>query len=215
MGRYLAGRGHRRIVFLSHYHGLDWSKRRLEGLQESFCGYPAPAEVIPVVSDGTSYNEENIRSLDRRYNEQISVPFAEFWARIGGAFLDAAQARDGMTGLIRGFLGGEITREQLELLFLRALERSDATAWVCANDDTALAALARLSQRGAGPPVALAGFDDSHRAFLAKLTSYNFDAAAVAHAAIRHLLFPARPPRGEGGPRVEAAEGFVVPRESA
>lgn len=80
----------------------------------------------------------------------------------------------------------------VEPLFERALRVKSATAWVTANDDLALMAMAFLARRRRRVPedIALVGFDDSLLAFGNGLTSYNMNMPGVATLLVRSVVEP-------------------------
>jgi len=76
--------------------------------------------------------------------------------------------------------------------FERALHLPGVTAWVCANDATAIAALDFLRERKIDVPgqISLVGFDDAPEAQNAGLTSYVFRADLLAHRVSEWLAHP-------------------------
>jgi hypothetical protein len=116
--------------------------------------------------------------LDRRN------PGQEAFDRICSAAFTAANMR--MNAMI------------LTPLFEQARKTAGVTAWICANDLTALAALAYLRKRTISVPadVSVAGFDNLSIAALEnRLTSYDFNTAEFIY---RMLEFIARPPKPRG-----------------
>jgi DNA-binding LacI/PurR family transcriptional regulator len=97
----------------------------------------------------------------------------------------------------------------------RALEQTDVTVWVCANDSAAIEAIEFLSRNRVRVPddISVVGFDDGVEASLLKLTTYNFNGQAAVHAILSHVLNPGRGNREGNAP--EEIEGFLVERESA
>ena len=97
----------------------------------------------------------------------------------------------------------------------RLLRQRAVSAWVAANDMTALACRAFLLARGVRVPhdLSLMSFDDSAEAAAARLTSYNFDCASLARMIIAFLLRPSGR-RREYTPAVLEPEGFVNVRQT-
>lgn len=215
MGRYLVARGHRRIAYISYHHALRWSEARLAGLRECARSAAAPVEIVPVVS--TDYTMEHMLVHIQRYSKSLARPMERLVQKVRATFDNPWRAEVELREALNAMIDTEAIQNMLLPLFGQAVNEQGVTAWACANDATALAALSFLRARGGRnpAPIAVAGFDDSTDAFLANLTSHNFDLQGVSHIATRHLLFPpSRPTRGEPV-RIVEAEGFVVQRESA
>ncbi len=213
MGRYLVARGHRRVAYISHHHALRWSEHRLTGLQQSVGSTATPLQVVPAVSTELDYFVPHMQAHTERYTSSLSRPVEHLVRQVRKTFTDAAHAEDELRRALAGMVNADVTWNMLWPLFERAMGDHGVTAWVCANDKTAVAALSFLRKHN--KRIAVAGFDDSIDAFLANVTSYNFDLQGVAHAAVRHVLFPAARERGGEALRTVEAEGFVVQRESA
>jgi DNA-binding LacI/PurR family transcriptional regulator len=96
----------------------------------------------------------------------------------------------------------------------QALKHGDARAWVCANDQIAIAVIKALKKRNIRIPgqISVVGFDNVPVAALEQgLTTYDFNAAGFIH---RILNFIARPSRPRGPHRHEAIEieGIIMER---
>lgn len=99
----------------------------------------------------------------------------------------------------------------------KALEISEATAWVAANDGVALECMDLLRKRGVRVPreLSLAGFDNTLEAFFQKVTSLDYNAPALMRSMVEHLLAPrraaARPPLPTEVPGVIVERGTTAP----
>jgi DNA-binding LacI/PurR family transcriptional regulator len=82
---------------------------------------------------------------------------------------------------------------------------------VADSDGFALDALAFLAARGVRVPqdISVVGFDDSLEASFYRLSSYNFNGAAVAEAMLAHVMAPSRAP---GPSQAAEIEGSVTER---
>jgi hypothetical protein len=109
---------------------------------------------------------------------------------------------------------GEL-RDRLAAFLERSVDVGGVTAVVGYNDVLALAALGHIRGRGTAVPgrVSVVGFDDSHEASLAGLTSYNFNSEAAIALLVGHVV--AGPGRRSGGPQVDLVEGYVTERASS
>ncbi|MBD3347466.1 MAG: GntR family transcriptional regulator [Chitinivibrionales bacterium] len=214
MARYLYGLGHRKIAYISPFHASAWSQNRLKGFVDVYDSADNGSEVVPFVFNNPPlihefYSDEACRragydSLLAFYNEWKKGKPKEFLRLTDFNFLD--------------FIPNELfSRGELHMrtgeLFEKAAKNSDITAWVCANDEIALAALHYCEEKGIEVPgqVSVVGFDDRYDSVKRGLTSYNFNDAAIFHSMIRYLLnrrtFPAKPSR-----RPVEIEGMIMER---
>jgi DNA-binding LacI/PurR family transcriptional regulator len=106
------------------------------------------------------------------------------------------------------------TEVLLRPVLTQAMRELDATVWIAENDPTAVACLRFLRERNVAVPgeVALVGFDDSPEAAGNDLTSYNFNAPAIARAMLQFVLHPGQARRPHSPVDID---GFVVERGSA
>ncbi|MBD3418482.1 MAG: hypothetical protein GF398_00035 [Chitinivibrionales bacterium] len=81
-------------------------------------------------------------------------------------------------------------RRKLDKMFAAALRDKDIQAWVCANVQTAIAALDFLKKKRIAVPgsISVIGFDDSVESLQHNLTSFNFNMRACAHCALNFIL---------------------------
>jgi DNA-binding transcriptional regulator YhcF (GntR family) len=109
----------------------------------------------------------------------------------------------------------EELRDRLAPLLDRSIDAEGVTAVVGYNDVLALAALGHIRGRGIAVPgrVSVVGFDDSHEASLAGLTSYNFNSEAAIALLVGHVV--TGPGRRGAGPQVDLVEGYVTERASS
>jgi DNA-binding LacI/PurR family transcriptional regulator/DNA-binding transcriptional regulator YhcF (GntR family) len=103
----------------------------------------------------------------------------------------------------------------LRPLFEEARAFPSATAWVAANDETAVEALKYLQSRGVRVPkeLSVTGFDDSEQAFDHGLTSYNFNVDEIAGRTLSFILYQAKLARPSRRYR-EEIEGVWIERET-
>lgn len=100
--------------------------------------------------------------------------------------------------------------------FDQEIDREPVTAVVGYNDTVALAALNRLRQRHIAVPerISVVGFDDSHAASLAELTSYNFNHQGAIKLLVGHVITGPGGRTGDSG-LVDRIEGYVTERASS
>jgi hypothetical protein len=125
-------------------------------------------------------------------------------------FTDITDKR--MRQIVHDMCFGEVNK-RLKPLFEKALEIEGVTAWVCANDTTAVKALAFLKESKIAVPdsIAVISFDDTPDAVESRLTSYNFNMRALFDGIFDFLTGVPLP--GRKNPRV--VEGFIVRRDTA
>lgn len=193
VGIHLRELGHRRVVFLSVYHGAHWSRRRLESLRSAL---EPEGTVVPLAVDGLLHP----LVAPERPPELI----APVTARLGSRAPFLAHRLADIVAAHTILLREELLLQTLEPLFARALEDRSATAWVCSNDNQALLAIRWLREHGVDVPnqVSIAGFDDSNRGQDQGLTSWSFGEQELAEAMVRHLVHPMV---GAGVVRIEGA----------
>ena len=196
MGEHLRELGHRTCAWISPFHASRWSKERLEGLQEGFAGRVDACtldlfsewEVLePFVPELVDW-ERRLEGLDLSWSLAPWNPYREIHASLGWA---------------------ELAR-RLEPQWQRALA-SGTSVWVGASDVVAALSRRWLARQGRVVPgsISLCGFDDTALAMREDLTSYRFDAAALARSVVRHLLAP-----GPGGGMRRSHPGRLVVRGS-
>jgi DNA-binding LacI/PurR family transcriptional regulator len=105
--------------------------------------------------------------------------------------------------------------QELEPHLERALKEHRSTAWIGANDITALVCLDFLHKKSISVPrqISVTGFDDSSDAFMQQLTSYNFNGASAVEAMFRAILGPWRQAAGRKG-GATAIDGFIAQRST-
>jgi DNA-binding transcriptional regulator YhcF (GntR family) len=104
----------------------------------------------------------------------------------------------------------------LQPLFERALADSRITAWIAANDQTALHAIRYLRTVKKIPvpgAISVAGFDDTAESLEQKLTTYTFNMPAITHTMLAFLLGP-RPHGKHVHAHPSEIEGVIIQRET-
>ncbi|MBD3240465.1 MAG: GntR family transcriptional regulator, partial [Chitinivibrionales bacterium] len=189
MGRYLLSRGHTRIAYLAYFSREDWVRLRLKGLRKAFADAGHPDAVAAYMCDmldssqasritGEIPHEENTAKYLKAHQAEAIGPFehaiwGELLERLPNSFNDA------------------FIHQALLPLCVTALEKEETTAWVGANDETAIACLRFLeSRRIPRSRISVAGFDDTIRSLQSALTTYDFGEDAAIHRALNHILQP-------------------------
>ncbi|MDQ3003636.1 MAG: substrate-binding domain-containing protein [Fibrobacterota bacterium] len=229
MAEHLLQLGHRRIGFLSPHQKLWWSDQRFQGLCRGFAEAGHGGGVLPFAVD-----------FDRKYNRVLqSGSFDKGDSAAAGLFTGILRRQLGKGGerneaveralrenvfpkllvdlkftVLDRYFEGEIVRAMIPL-FQKAWEMKNLTAWVGANDATALAAHAFLRERKRRVPgdVSVAGFDNTPASFETGLTSYHFHITRFPRILLGFLLESEHGDRIPGkGP--EEVEGVLLARRS-
>jgi hypothetical protein len=192
MARYLLELGHKKMAFFSPFHQAAWSQQRLEGIAQI---YQAGGGVVrPFVLD------------------QYAYPWD---------FITAEGAPEGVQSFYREHkhltdwnCANREVLSRMTPLFRRALGDKTITAWLMANDYTAILALDYLKEKKIQIPqqLSVAAFDNTLDAMEYQLTSYDFNSPGLVQAMLRHILDPGMIPAGRRGTVIEAEGSIVVRR---
>ena len=198
--------GHRKVAYLSPYQGLWWSEQRWHGLRAGFLKAGLEGAAIPFgLRFGRKYNRVlQAGGFDRRLAGRGSAVFAgilrERLGKSASAEGPAARMRDevfpGLYATLEFDLLDRWFEEEIQAAMLSAFRQAladrEITAWVGANDATALAAARFLRSQGTRVPedISLAGFDNTSASFAEGLTSYNFGIPDFPRQLLRFILHP-------------------------
>ncbi|MBD3321522.1 MAG: hypothetical protein GF350_10555 [Chitinivibrionales bacterium] len=216
VARYLLNLGHRQIAYISPFHLSAWSHNRYSGLMKTFTTADPENKVLSLVFDNPPvihnfYRDQighacDLHGLQKSY-EQWKEKNPLYMARALDPYFYFVIPERVMT---RAELGS-----RLESLFDKAAEYKEITAWVCANDDVALAAHDYLGRKKTAVPetLSLVGFDDSYESLRCGITSYNFNIRAIVRLMVRYLLNRQELPHANSGKPVEV-DGMIIERQS-
>ncbi len=207
VGRYLWERGHRKVAYLSAFHGSTWSKDRCEGLRE----------IVGDVEECVDMRFSNDWSFRDRIDEedwfctetrQLLPPQ---WTRasIKGEGISMQKWRDALGDLARDcdIIG------VMEPLVRKAME-SKATAWVFSNDALAVFGLSLCIEIGLPREKwpEMVAFDNSPASFRNSIDSFEFGTRAMVQGMVRHVLAPSNPVFATG--KIHYPKGYVVCRST-
>lgn len=213
MGRHLIDLGHRRCVYLSPYHGTEWSRSRLGGLQQAFAGIGELDAVRAVTAGSESYRAEalypavDFRAARERILERGIDPASEAQKLVGDAIAK-------LIGPITETIGSRQLSRAVESLLEQTMREGEITALVCANDAVAELCLAGLRARHSAVPrdVSVCGFDNSYAAVFNRMTSYSFGEHDALQAMVASLVHRDRGKTGGGVPERKVIGGSVTRR---
>lgn len=188
IAQYLLGMGHRHIACIRRAPGVRWSDERVGGIQEAFAQVGLQSGVTTVVVEERGMWEQYTSLLPR----SGATPPCNATARKMLSCLTPAQRR-AMPDLERRILFSMFTYEEHRLLlpvFERLRATPSITAWVGVHDRLALSALAFVQREypSSRRRPSVIGFDNTLAAFTNGLTSYDYNATAVASAMVRYVL---------------------------
>jgi len=191
VGRQLIALGHRRVAYISTHFAQSWSQGNFHGLTRAYDAIDGKGTVRSFVVDapgtGIRFSEKhNYSDLVRRIPRTAALP----------------------AGVSRGHLQHHFARTlepfaehsaylwriacDMEPLMRRAVRDRAITAWVCGDDNEALAALDFLKRKGIEVPqyISVAGFNNSLDALKNNLTSYGDHYEAIIQAMINYVVRP-------------------------
>ncbi len=211
VARYLAGRGHHSVLYLSPYHDAEWSRTRLDALRLGFERMGLSNAVAAATDERPSpmQIEDSAVKQEDRMLESVLVRGEKH--QLAGRRA-AAEVLRRMRFTKVETLWNEAIRIRIEQLLSSAMKGRRFSAVVCANDATAVHCLDWLGRSGIPVPGSLSvvGFDDSVDALTYELTSYNFNGHAVMSSLVQHVLHPGN--ALHRGRRVVEIEGYVHER---
>lgn len=189
MGRFLLGAGHRKIAYISPFHGSSWSQKRLSGLKEVFYDTGIKEGVVEF-TDSKFTSDWSFMDVVLQNNEiETFLNTSQFKNRLGNLRPERInQTLFEINGLIRD---NHIYKESIEL-FKGALSDQSVSAWVAANDLCAFLCLNFLKQSSVIVPdkISIAGFDNTFQSLKLGITSYDFNTQGLVQSMIDHLINP-------------------------
>jgi hypothetical protein len=214
IGLFLLGLEHRRIAFISPFHGATWSQSRYENLLDCVAAHDTGAEV-------RLYSFNKYKAVGDYFGHmELRAHFSEFhsfyktWKhRLPQSY---SHWLDQTTGQRLKTLAGKAEISfQMKSLFDSALDNKHISAWVLANDMAGVAAYRYLKKRKIAIPgrISLISFDDSPDALDARLSSYNFNMPSLARGMMGFILNSFFY-RGNAGKKPVEVEGHIVERET-
>ncbi|MBD3345716.1 MAG: hypothetical protein GF401_11705 [Chitinivibrionales bacterium] len=214
VARFLLELGHKRIAYISPYHKAHWSHVRLQGIVDIYKSAGLAEGVVPVTfTQPPRFFRSNARI---KANLDALLSFHESWSK--GMPREYRRVLDPIiTDMIpnRSLYLAELYYF-LRTLFKKALTDTEITAWICANDQVAVAAYDYCRERGIDIPgkLSIVGFDDSYEALEKGITSYNFNIRGIMNAMIGYILNTRSYP-GTYQRRPIEIEGMIVQRRTS
>jgi DNA-binding LacI/PurR family transcriptional regulator/DNA-binding transcriptional regulator YhcF (GntR family) len=214
IARYLLGMGHRKVAYLSCYHGESWSQRRWQGVEEVFntAGLAGNAHLLAIDAGDTLWEPNDSPAALRTMYDHFRIFLADVRSATktypaSHQLLYLQQNNEKLMRDLRMAI-------QIGPLLDRLAKDKTITACIAANDDMALAGMEYLQRIGMVIPgrISLIGVDDSLRATHFGLTSYNFNFPLIAQRIVAFIRNPQL--REFVGKPVLECEGLIVERDS-
>lgn len=188
VGRYLIGKGHKNIAYISPFHKSPWSQNRLSGLKKAAMSYP-DVQIFPFVSDQYLNDYFFLEKVQREssLDEHCAI------SRISDTLHPFLKSRiSSLRSEYDILMRDNLIFTYCDKLLQEASKNSSITAWVCANDQIAVLITdywndnsIPLAQRPA-----LIGFDNSFQSFERNISSYEFNTYGEVQHMLNHLLYP-------------------------
>ncbi|NLE02197.1 MAG: substrate-binding domain-containing protein [Fibrobacter sp.] len=189
MGCFLLKLGHRKIAYISPFHGSAWSQQRLSGLRKAF----DEAGIKNGIVDFTDKDFDNDWTF-------MDIVLAE---KMLQKYLDSTRLKEDcknfspekidqiLFNLNTIFRDNLIYNQSIKFLKEATLD-SSVTVWVAANDLCAFLCLEYLKKNNYRVPhdISLVGFDNTFQSLKQGLTSYDFNTQGLVHGMIDYLLNP-------------------------
>lgn len=184
VGRFLLGGGHRRVAFVKRGLADYWAGQRLEGLREVFVRGSSPSDVVVVDPTEQSAATDGLPAIARQGwplpDPAVESQFQAPWHYFAASLMAIQAPLSHRAALYR----------RLAAMLPDIARRHAISAWVAANDETALVCLDVLRVLGLKPgrDCSLIGFDNTFESSAYRLTSYSFNEPALVSAMVHHLV---------------------------
>ena len=206
--------GHRRIAYVSVYHGEQFSLHRYLGLAAAFTVAGVPGGV-------TAYTLNEFAEIPDGEAPLSSFLGRSEWKKMNKSirtFLHLCPNKRSIATLtfaLSRMRRDEVFRLACMPIFEQALSDPATTAWVCANDYMALLALDFLHVHNKRVPedISLVGFDDSFSAIQYNLTSYSCNIPMFLHRTLHFIINPSSDAQANKNKPIEVP-GHIMVRES-
>jgi len=200
VGAYLHGLGHRRIAFLSPFHASDWSRERCRGLQRELqkTGGTLETWVMEEMQNPWTLRDQVI--ADTKWNQLPNALQTMFQTCGGDTQLTPWEELAPLKERAFDLAQMQRMRALLHPLFERVARKSQASAWVLANDLVGLMAQDFWMQSGTSVSrwPHLVAFDNTLESYVRGLDSYEFNTLGLVQQMLYHLVAPRHPQFSSG-----------------
>ncbi|MBD3320538.1 MAG: GntR family transcriptional regulator [Chitinivibrionales bacterium] len=189
VGRYLLSRGHKKIAYISPFHGAAWSQARLEGLRQAYREAGLAENVITCVLDHYESPYSFLHEANRRYTIDGMSGLYKKW-KAKNPHLQSTHLEKGMHFLNYDYKINAEIAFQLSPLLKRAHKDTSITAWVAANDNTVVIIDDFLQSNSVSMPddLSLISFDNSIYALRNRICSYDFNISRITGTMLQFLM---------------------------
>lgn len=179
--------GHRKAIFISPHHDLEYSKRRLRGLElifSSVCG----GSLTAITSGKNTSDDQPEKTATIKCIELQTI--YENWKK--GLSYAYTSVLDKHFELLASVFGEGRDREKLEILCNKAISLTEPTLWIMVNDSSAVYAFdfLKLNNRKIPEDISIISFDNIPDAYPLDLTSYNFNYDLLINSILQFIVYP-------------------------
>jgi len=175
VGKYLESKGHKASAYISPFHGSEWSKQRLRGLENS-CRTAHIAITVFVLEDATD-------------------PWTYRHRAVGNKVAYMPQHLDAIAEHRIDIQRDKLIAKALEPLFHKALSDVNISTWVLANDLVGFMAQDFLAKNSSAKrkPIELVSFDNTPETYARRISSYEFNTHGMTLDMLYHIVAPKSP----------------------
>jgi DNA-binding LacI/PurR family transcriptional regulator len=196
VAQFLISRGHRRIAYISPFHGAAWSRMRCEVLKQAFADAGIENGVSLYCDEGLQSSVSSFRRSIKQYSSKHILDAYKSWLATAPPQFSSWKSQPAATDpVVRGLYNLHVASErflQCSALFKQAAADKSITAWVCANDQVGEMAVDFCRDSRIAVPLDLwiLGFDDTSTALMRRLTSFNFNHLGLIQSILNFILRP-------------------------
>jgi len=189
VGQYLFNSGHRHIAFVSPFHFSEWSQNRLKGLERAVHPGGKTYPFVITTPNETSDFISQSKVVARTAQQLLTTNPLQIEMALHNLEHDMRQLQ---ATIAKSKLKQPFDHQFFIPLLRHALRHKRITAWVAANDETALACLQYIRTHHIQIPqkISIIGFNDSLEAFFHGISSYNFNVTGIMNAMLYEILHP-------------------------
>ena len=196
VGKELLARGHQNVLYISPFHGSDWSREREEGLRTTLCAQGAQLRslVQNEFQNSWTFRDQVLRATDwdALHGSLRHVYEASAGRLEAGDFQELPQPLVTLRDLTFDLVRNDAIAAELAPMFTAALRATGVSAWVLANDLCAVLAqnFLRTNEVPRAKWPLLVGFDNTPESYVRGLDSYAFNTRGMVQEMLYHLVAP-------------------------
>lgn len=187
LGTYVASLGHKSVAFFGYFGDTGWCRERFRGFERGFKRVAADAGRVRYFHAVRAQRDAG-EGWDRRNTADEIRPRLE--AIFHGHSFTAVDPVAEVMATLSNYLNANGFRRVMAPCFREALTHKDITAWICAGEMQAIAALEFLRREGVDVPgrIGLAGINNDEDSIVHGLTMYDFQKDRMGYLAAHCFL---------------------------